>query len=78
MENVFEVAEKYINDENILEYLMYMGEKIIGNKHIYLYKHIDTRKYINIDEEGNFYKYNCYSKEYIGITKEIAILDLLK
>lgn len=47
---------------------MDMGEDISG---IHLYKHFDTRKYINVDEQGNCYKFN--GLVYKPISREDAI-----
>ena len=80
MDNYFKVAEEYIKDKNILEYLMYMGSKKIcyNNKQItiYLYKHYNTRKYINISNTGLFFGYNI-NNYYCEISKKQAIEYLL-
>lgn len=49
------------------------GEKV--DKVIYLYKHIDTRRYINIDNYGNCYKFDFLKDQsyYNPISKEEAI-----
>lgn len=66
----FQNLEKY-TDKKIWDDIMYMG--CIGN--INLYKHCDTRHYINIDNEGKFYKYN--GTGYDEISKEQAMNYLL-
>ena len=48
--------------------VMYMGTTDNG---IDLYKHVDTRRYINIDDNGNFYIYNV--EGYLKVDKEKAI-----
>jgi|GEM_PF-5240938 len=61
------IPKKYWND------LMYMGNE--GD--IYLYKHYDTRCYINVDSKGRFYSYiGSEENKYIEISKHQAILDL--
>ena len=77
MKNVFDIAENYIKNESILECLMYIGEKNFKDLKIQLYKHINTRKYINIDKEGNFYEYDRNNNSYVIIAKEKSILNLL-
>ncbi|MBY6838803.1 hypothetical protein [Clostridium botulinum] len=52
------------------EDLMYMGE----TDGISLYKHYDTRNYINVDYNGHFYKY--HNDKYIRIDKDTAIYNL--
>ncbi len=42
-------------------------------KDIHLYKHINTRRYINIDSKGKFYDYDSVTNSYIKINKDCAI-----
>lgn len=55
----------------ICKYLMYIGTK----NNISLYKHIETRRYINVDKNGNFYRFN--NSIYELISKEEAIRHVL-
>lgn len=67
----FENLEKYAPKE-IWDYMMYMGS--VGD--ICLYKHNWTRKYINIDSNGNFYYYGDDDKYHLT-SKEYALLDVI-
>ena len=51
--------------------LMYMGKQ----DGITLYKHCNTRMYINVDKDGRFYKYN--GKGYDEIGKDDTISHML-
>jgi hypothetical protein len=77
------------NDEKILENFMFMGTGLTkkGVK-IYLYKHQDTRRYINLDSKGQTYEYVSNTKvvndnvdmskeDYVPITKAKAIKNVL-
>jgi hypothetical protein len=68
-EEYFENMKKYIPEE-LWEDLMYMYSE--GD--ISLYKHYDTRNYINVDSKGNFYlpKDNIFNK----VSKETALKSL--
>lgn len=74
-EKVFEPLEKYVptlyNSVDCWK-VMYMYNSGENNK-IYAYKHVDTRHYIFIDEEGNFYDYNSYYNEYYEVDKVLAL-----
>lgn len=70
-DEMFAPLEKYTPEE-IWDSMMFMGTY----EDIYLYKHCDTRQYINIDKEGNFYNY-VRVPSYIKIDKKTA-LDNLK
>lgn len=50
----FEIAKKFIPIKH-WKNLMFMGVK---NDNVYIYKHINTRRYIYIDTNGIFYSYN--------------------
>lgn len=69
-------AEKNIPLE-LCDELMFMGKE--GD--IFLYKHVCTRNYINIDNQGNFYEFVGWNGNepgfYKEISKEEAIHDLL-
>lgn len=69
-QNVFEVMEKYLPKE-YWDDMMFMGEK----DNIYLYKHYMTRRYANIDSEGNFYIYN--GNGYSLVDKTTAVKHLI-
>ena len=60
--------------ENECAQYMYMGA--IGN--IQLYKHIVTRKYINIDLEGTCWSYDFNSNSYFQVPSNIAIKRAIK
>lgn len=49
----FTIAKKFIPNE-LLEDLMFMG---IRSGNVYMYKHIDTRRYLYIDTQGTFFLY---------------------
>lgn len=49
----FTIAKKFIPNE-LLEDLMFMG---IRSSNVYMYKHIDTRRYLYIDTQGTFFLY---------------------
>lgn len=42
-----------------------------GGRHVHTYKHHDTRRYLNIDEEGVFYRYE--GGGYSQISSEAAL-----
>ena len=56
---------------------MHMGSfpinNVKGRREIQLYKHIDTRCYLNIDNDGILYKYESDSGEYVQTTPKAAI-----
>ena len=54
---------------------MYMGNSGENNK-IYLYKHVDTRHYINLDKNGKFYLYIGF-EIYKEIDKDTALSILI-
>lgn len=60
---------------------MHMGtwpiNNVKGDREIQLYKHIDTRRYLNIDDDGICYKYDSHSGEYEQRPKLDAILAAL-
>lgn len=64
--DVFYLMEKFIPN-NLWDYLMFMDWK----DNITLYKHCNTRHYINVDKEGNFYKFN--NGRYEKISKDNAL-----
>lgn len=68
--DVFSLMKEYI-PERYWDYLMYMGRR----DGINLYKHYTTRMYINVDKDGNFYKYNGIG--YDKISEEEAIDRML-
>ena len=71
---MFEPMKKYIPEE-FWDYLMYMGNSGEDNK-IYLYKHVDTRHYINLDKNGKFYLYIGF-EIYKEIDKDTALSILI-
>ena len=64
--NPFCLMQQFI-PEQYWKALMYMGKQ----DGITLYKHCNTRMYINVDKDGRFYKYN--GKGYDEIGKDDAI-----
>ena len=68
--NPWEAAEKHL-DKKLLRDLMFMGIVKQDGKEIYLYKHVNTRRYINIDERGQTYSHD--SGEYTLITRKNAV-----
>lgn len=65
-DDCFYLMEKYI-PKNYWDDLMFMGY----SNSIALYKHCDTRRYINIDSEGNFYIYK--DNTYYKVEKDYAV-----
>ena len=57
--------------EELLDDWMYMGMQGVD---IYLYKHRDTRKYLNIDTKGQCWMYNAN----LGIYQPIDALTALE
>lgn len=51
---------------------MYMGTRDAGDTQIFLYKHINNRRYLNVDAAGNYYKYNAQTNNYDPCTQEEA------
>jgi len=72
----WERLEKFFNnDASILCQFMYIGTaKVDDEKVLHLYKHIDTRRYINLDKEGECYKFDFMKRdnEYVPVSKEEA------
>jgi len=62
--------KKYIPKEYWKD-LMFMGY----SDDISLYKHCNTRRYVNVDKEGNFYLYN--GNTYDKVEKEFALEYLI-
>jgi hypothetical protein len=58
--------------EEMWDSMMYMGSQ--GK--IDLYKHCDTRNYLNIDDAGSFYRYD--GEQYQPITKEQALENVME
>lgn len=71
-QNKFQPLINVIGREKASEY-MYMG---IAHG-IYLYKHVETRKYINITTEGQFYSYN-WKDGYLPIETPISIVKEMR
>jgi hypothetical protein len=76
--NNWTALEQTIGKENCRDY-MFMG-KVRNN--IYTYKHIHTRRYINIDAQGQCYAYvsnlklhDSYKK---GVYMRIASIDAIE
>lgn len=57
---------------SLLPYFMYMGKvELDESKALHLYKHRDTKRYLNIDDEGLFYLYD--SESYHEVSHEAAL-----
>lgn len=67
-DQMFEPLEKHIPEKQ-RENFMFMGYS--PDDKIFKYKHTRTRRYLNIDEKGNFYQYT--GEDYKKIDKESAI-----
>ena len=67
----FVVAKKFIPFKYLKD-LMFMG---IRDENVYMYKHINTRRYIYIDTIGTFFLYD--NGDLIETTKEKALVHLL-
>jgi|2_EtaG_2_1085320.scaffolds.fasta_scaffold02335_9 hypothetical protein len=64
----FEWGPMYADD------FMHMGTwPIQGDREIQLYKHINTRRYLNMDADGNFYTYDSHSGEYEKVQRQAAV-----
>ena len=61
--------EKLFKDDDKCAEFMFMGTR----DDIHLYKHINTRRYINIDDKGKFYIYTPTINDYLPIDKNAAI-----
>jgi hypothetical protein len=70
-ENDFLVAKRFI-PPRYCNRLMFMG---IKGENVYMYKHIDTRRYIYIDTQGIFFLYD--NGVLIETTQDKAIEHLL-
>ena len=71
-EEMFANAEKSICSA-VLPKLMYMGT--VGK--IDLYKHCETRRYINVDANDNFYQYDGLMDEYNQIDEGQALSHVI-
>lgn len=69
-EPTWEPLERIIGRQNLPAF-MYMGEAQRGEKRIVLYKHIGTRSYLNLDEEGGAYRYT--TSGYVPIPLDQAL-----
>ena len=67
----FVVAKKFIPFKYLKD-LMFMG---IRDENVYMYKHINTRRYIYIDTKGTFFLYD--NGDLMETTKEEALAHLL-
>ena len=67
----FVVAKKFIPFKYLKD-LMFMGVK---GENVYMYKHINTRRYIYIDTKGTFFLYD--NGVLMETTKEKALAHLL-
>lgn len=68
--NIWEIMETYIPSK-VWDDLIYIGRK--GD--ITLYKHIDSRRYINIDSQGKCYSYT--TNGYVEVDFDKALNHLL-
>lgn len=70
-EGMFVPLQKYVDEKHWSDF-MFMG--YIVSERVFLYKHCITRCYLNIDFDGNFYKYTGnYETPYQKINKDIAL-----
>lgn len=67
----FVVAKKFIPFKHLKD-LMFMGVK---GENVYMYKHINTRRYIYVDTNGTFFLYD--NGVLMETTKEEALAHLL-
>jgi hypothetical protein len=70
-EPTWEPLERIVGRQNLLAF-MYMGEVQTGKKRIFLYKHIVTRFYLNLDEEGRAYRYTRSGYQAIPLDEVLA------
>ncbi len=54
--NAWEPLECLLSQELVGQF-MFMGVFLQGNARIHLYKHTDTREYLNVDTSGQLYVY---------------------
>ena len=52
---------------------MFMGMVPKGDRFIYLYKHSDTRRYLNVDQVGQCYAYMADNGAYAPIAARTAL-----
>ena len=78
IEDFWKPLLKVIDIKDIGDY-MYMGEHkdILTDKIIYLYKHYNTRRYLNVNTDGICYSYNPWTEGYFKVSKENAIKHVL-
>jgi hypothetical protein len=68
--------EKLIGPENCANF-MFMGHSADGTGDLCLYKHVVTRRYLNVDRNGNTYQYNGRQGNYTPIDPSFAIAEVL-
>lgn len=64
--HIFRVLENLFTPF-VCEQFMYMGERAFRDKTISIYKHIISREYINVDAEGQFYRYETATNTYVPV-----------
>lgn len=62
--------ERLLGDGRCADF-MAMGEMIQNKIVIYLYKHKSTRRYLNLDNDGNAYRFNNGAYDPITLTEAI-------
>lgn len=62
--------EGFLGDDRCAHF-MAMGEIIQNGIVIYLYKHKSTRRYLNLDNNGNAYRFNNGAYDPITLTEAI-------
>lgn len=58
---------------------MYMGTATcaVSGTPIDLYKHCDTRRYLNIDAAGHAYRYDGRTNSYYALTNAMSAIDVV-
>jgi|GEM_PF-886352 len=63
---------KHVIGERYLPDFMFMGKKCIGERSVFLYKHIFTRCYLNLDEAGRTYRYQESTYTPVDLTEALV------
>jgi hypothetical protein len=60
----FKPLERKLSEDKLNNFMYMASYRVLGNVLIYTYKHRDTRRYLNLDDDGNCYAYtgNGYRK----------------
>ncbi|MBA4372249.1 MAG: hypothetical protein C0402_05255 [Thermodesulfovibrio sp.] len=77
-ESIWTPIRNVLQDASV-EAFMYMGSVThVGGASVFLYKHFGCRRYLNIDAEGKFYRYNPSKPTPDQSYFQISLEDALK